>query len=102
MSGYRERFRFVVVRERRGPWWRRWRWAVEDSWYPHPTWRLKKSGFAWTLPNVFEKLRGQLPQFELERLEGEMVVERTPIQTRPAEATPLPPELLATQQGESS
>jgi hypothetical protein len=91
---HKDVLRFVVAREPSGPWWRRWRWALEDSWTREPRWRLKASGYGFTLRGALQYVHAALFLSDRDRVEGTLVIRSAEREQRPVESTPLPPELL--------
>ena len=94
MSGLREEFRTVIVRER-GRWWRRYRWAVEEKCFSDG-WTLRDSGYALTLKAAlgYTSDTARPCSAKLARVEICTCVEHESPRHLPVRRTPLPPEIL--------
>jgi hypothetical protein len=103
MSGLREEFRTVIVRERSGRWWRRWRWAVEER--RMRDWDLLDSGYNFTLPNALHaaSVKARPLAAKISRVEIATHVEHVPYDAKaPSARSPLPPQILTGDQSEAA
>ena len=92
-------YRIVIARDRSGPWRRRWQWAVEDRWPSEPRWRLKKGGHNLFRSDAIRVAFEALHLLDVERIELHLHLRYAPRPERVVEQTPLPPELLSSDEG---